>query len=95
MADDLTGTSSIPVWLLADPDVAPKAKIVYLALLTFIDRNGECWPAHTAIAARSALSVSTVKRALEQLREQGVVTWRARWRSDTGQTSNHYTLRLQ
>jgi len=90
------GTGIIPGWLLADETYSKNSKLVYVALTTFIDsKTKDCFPSHAAIGERCALSVSSVQRGLDELREKGVVTWRQRARKDSGQTSNHYVLRMQ
>ena len=94
MSEKLYGVTSIPVWLLADEEISMNAKMVYLALLTFIDKKRQCYPSHKTLGARCARSVSSVQRGLEELRSAGVVTWRSRWKGD-GITSNLYTVTLQ
>jgi predicted transcriptional regulator len=89
------GTAVIPGWLLEDDSTTLNAKMVYLALTTFIDsKSKECYPSHAALAARCGLSISSVQRALKELREKKIVTWKQRSRVGAGQTSNYYKLRL-
>jgi hypothetical protein len=67
------------------------------ALITRLGTDGRCDPSHATLAADSAESVSTVKRALERFRDIGIVFWvrrivREGWRAV--QTSNAYLLSL-
>lgn len=90
------GTAVIPGWLLEDEWTTLNAKMVYLALTTFIDsKTKECYPSHAAIGQRCGLSISSVQRALKELRQKKIVTWKQRAKPDSGQTSNYYKLRIQ
>ena len=65
-------------------------------LLYLIDRTNKertCFPAVRTIARELHISVSTVKRAMQELVESGYVTKESRFREENGgQTSNLYTL---
>lgn len=69
---------------------------VYLTLKKMRGRNASTWPRHSVIAADAGVSVSTVKRALKELREKGLVTWEHRTqetkRGKVEQISNRYFL---
>lgn len=53
------------------------------------NRTGEgCFPSHQSIAEATYISVSSVRRALEDLRKKGFVQWSTRG----DRTSNSYTL---
>ena len=56
------------------------------------DKDGKCWPAIKTIARELCLARSTVKRALDDLCQAGLVTKETRWREDGGLTSNLYRL---
>ena len=56
------------------------------------DKDGKCWPAIKTIARELCLSRSTVKRALDDLCQAGLVTKETRWRENGGLTSNLYRL---
>lgn len=47
---------------------------VFVALCWFSGAQG-CFPSHESLADRSGLSLSTVKRSLERLRAEGLVSW--------------------
>ena len=67
-------------------------------LLYLIDRSNKdlkCFPAIPTMAKQLHISVSTVKRALKELVEEGFVKKESRFRErNRGQTSNLYTLIL-
>ena len=56
------------------------------------DKDDKCWPAIKTIARELCLSRSTVKRALDDLCQAGLVTKETRWRENGGLTSNLYRL---
>lgn len=68
-------------------------------LLYLIDRSNQdltCFPAIPTMAEQLHISVSTVKRALKELVEDGCIEKAARSRANNqGQTSNLYTLILR
>lgn len=68
------------------------AKCVYMSLSSRINCGAGNWPSHSLIAEESSCSIATVKRALVELREAGVVEWRQRTNGKGGQTSNEYRL---
>ena len=70
---------------------------VGLTLADMLGADGTLCPAHSHLAARVQVHVSTVTRALQRLRSCGFVTWTRRlvrngWRVE--QTSNQYQLRV-
>lgn len=88
-----TGFAMMPRWLQRSTTVSAPAKLVYLALSSRADRLGHSWPSHRTLASEASTSVSTVQRALEELRALGVVEWQARKRDrDGGRSSNRYKL---
>jgi len=74
-------------------DLPHRARAVYIYLADRANRNGECWPAIPTIAKELRLSQSTVRRALRDLREAGLITTEQRLRSNGGKSSLLYTLR--
>lgn len=54
----------------------------------------ESYPSHKRIGEIAGISTRSVKRALESLREKGVVSWETRYGADGQQTSNLYELHL-
>lgn len=88
------GFAQMPRWLQRDPDVSAAAKLVYLALSSRAGQAGESVPAHKRLAAEASCSIPSVKRALKELRDLGVVEWTKRARPDSGQTSNEYRISI-
>ena len=73
-------------------DLNHRAKSVYIYLKDRADAEGRCWPAINTIAADLQLSRSTVKRALDDLCQVGLLAKDRRWRENGSYTSNLYTL---
>ncbi len=74
-------------------DVPHRAVSVYLYLSDRANKAGQCWPAIPTIAQDLHLSVSTVKRALRDLRTAGLIETEQRYRQKGGKSSLLYTLR--
>lgn len=74
-------------------DVPHRAVAVYLYLADRANTAGQCWPAIPTIAQDLHLSVSTVKRALCDLRTAGLIETEQRYRQKGGKSSLLYTLR--
>ena len=75
-----------------DRDLSARTKTVCLYLHDRANSEGESWYAIGTIAADLGLSRSTVKRALDDLCQAGLVTKETRWRENGGLTSNLYRL---
>ena len=50
-----------------------RAVSVYIYLADRANKNGECWPAIPTIARELKLSQTTVRRALDDLRREGLL----------------------
>ncbi len=74
-------------------EVSSRAKTVYMYLKDRSNVEGECWPAIKTIARDTSMSVSTVKRALEDLVQCGLLRKERRFRENRGNTSNRYFIR--
>lgn len=70
-----------------------RAISVYLYLLDRANKEGQCWPAIPTIARELHLSVSTIKRALHDLRAADLIQTEQRYRLRGGKSSLLYTLR--
>jgi hypothetical protein len=70
------------------------AKMAYLCLSSFIGADDSAWPSMATLAKMSGMSESTMRRALSDLRDAGLVEWSGRARPDGGQTSNLYRLNV-
>ena len=85
------------LWLeIYQPLLSRAAFSVFVALRKRLGVNAYAFPSHKTIAKDTNCSVSTVKRALKELREIGLVSWaRCTETTEYGkqrQTSNHYFL---
>ena len=69
-----------------------RARVVYMYLKDRADSEGKCWPGIRTIARDLGLSVSTVKRALNDLCREGLVIKEQRWRENGSLTSNLYRI---
>ena len=64
-----------------------RAVAVYLYLKDRANKEGTCYPAIGTIAKELHLSVSTVKRAISDLEENGFIHKKQRWRDNGGRSS--------
>lgn len=69
------GFAVIPNWLVRDGSVSGRAKMIFLVLSSHTGMHGTWWISHQAIAEEAGCSVSTVIRALNELRAKGAVSW--------------------
>lgn len=72
--------------------LSASAKLVYMSLSSRLNCGDGNWPSHSTIASEASCSVATVKRALVELRDAGVIEWRHRSDGKGGQTTNDYRL---
>jgi Helix-turn-helix domain len=73
-------------WVVAigESELTPTARLVAWALATFMNTEGQCWPAPAEIARRAGVSLPTVKRCLRELRASDYLAWQSgggRWSS--------------
>lgn len=69
-----------------------RARVVYMYLKDRSDSQGRCCPAIKTIASDLNLSRSTVKRALDDLYREGLISKSPRWRENGSFSSNLYSL---
>ncbi len=74
-------------------DLPHRAISVYTYLADRANKDGECWPAIPSIARELRLSQSTVRRALQDLRKEGLLETKQRYRKHGGKSSLLYTLK--
>lgn len=87
------GFAMIPHWVIRDSSADRNGLLVYVALMSFADRNGECFPSISAIAKAARTSDSTARSGVRQLERLGLVVTTLRQRESNGaQTSNTYRL---
>lgn len=65
---------------------------VYIYLADRTDKEGKCWPAIPTIARELKLSETTVRRAIRDLREAGLIRTEQRYRDNGGKSSLLYVL---
>ncbi len=70
-------------------------KSISIALANRANDNGICWPSVKTISADTGFHISTVKRAIQSLKNSGHLKIEARSRKDGSQTSNRYTLIIE
>lgn len=73
-------------------ELSHRARAVYMYLKDHADSEGRCWPGIRTIAAELNLSRSTVKRALDDLCREGLVSKEQRWRENGSLSSNLYRV---
>ena len=77
---------------LYQTDLSHRAIAVYIYLSDRANINRECWPAIPTIAKELKLSESTVRRALKDLRKEGLLETKQRYRPSGGTSSLLFTL---
>ena len=68
-------------------DLPHRAVSVYIYLADRATKDSECWPGIRTIAKELKLSESTVRRALNDLRQAGLVETEQRYRESGGSSS--------
>lgn len=79
--------------LLYRMELPHRAVSVYMYLADRVNKEGECWPAIPTIAAELKLSESTVRRALCDLRKEGIIETEQRYRINGGKSSLLYKIK--
>jgi len=69
-----------------------RAKAVYMYLWDRANEKRSCWPGINRIAADLDMSRSTVKRALQDLIQNGYIEKELRYRGNGSYSSNLYTI---
>ena len=68
-------------------DLPHRAVAVYYYLYERANKKGECWPAVPSIAREIKLSEATVRRAIRDLRNAGLIDTEQRYRTKGGKSS--------
>lgn len=63
-------------------DLPSRAVTVYMYLRSRADREGKCFPSVRTISRDTKLSMSTVRRALDDLINTGYIQKQPRWRAN-------------
>ena len=69
-----------------------RAIAVYLYLYDRKNSKGECWPSVKRISTDLKISKSTVRRAIRDLRQAGLICTEQRYRENGGKSSLLYVL---
>ena len=75
-----------------EKDLSTRAVTVYLYLYDRADREGKCFPSRQRIASDLNMSLSTVRRAINDLEKAGYIRKEKRMRENGGRSSNLYTI---
>lgn len=76
-----------------EDDALPhRARSVYIYLRDRANRDGQSWPSLQTISKDLALSKSTVKRAVSDLKAAGYLETEQRWRRNGGKSSLLFKL---
>ena len=75
-----------------DSNLPHRAILVYLYLWDRADKTGQSFPSLKRIAQDLHVSVSTVRRALDDLEHSGYIKKEKRLRTNGGNSSNLYTV---
>ena len=78
--------------IYANENLSHREKAVYMYLRDRMNTKRQCWPAIRTIAKELSFSVSTVKRAIIDLRKSGYIQTEQRWRENGGKSSLMFTL---
>jgi hypothetical protein len=81
-------------WAFSLRGVSISQKVVLISLANFSDESGYSFPAIKTIAEISCMSDSSVRRALSDLCERGILRIDHRFRADGSQTSSGYFLMI-
>lgn len=76
-------------------DLPHRAISVYIYLADRANKDMECWPAIPTIAKELKLSQSTVRRALQDLRNDGLIESTQQYRTSGGCSSLRFKLTPQ
>ena len=77
---------------LYQTDLPHRAKLVYIYLHDRMDSEKKAWPGLGTIAKDLSISRSTVKRAVKDLEQAGLIRKEPHFRENGSATSNRYYL---
>ena len=75
-------------------DLPHRAFTVYRYLHDRANKNGECWPSVKTIAGDIKLSPATVRRAIKDLKEVGLIETKQRYREQGGKSSLLFKIKM-
>ena len=82
------GFTIIPNIVFKRPDLSAYGKLIYMALLSYAWQQDSCFPGQERLATELGLSVRTVRRAIRELQDCGLLRVTQRGQGKT----NVYTL---
>lgn len=77
---------------LYQAELPHRAKLVYIYLYDRMDKERKAWPGINTVAKDLSVSRSTVKRAVRDLENAGLLRKEAHYRENGSETSNRYYL---
>ena len=77
---------------LYEMDIPHRAVAVYQYLFFRANEDGQCWPSVPRIARDIKLSERTVRRAIGELREAGLIETEQQYRMSGGKSSLLFTI---
>ena len=93
LKSDLPPFAMVPRWINQHKELTSGAVRVYCCLADMAGRDRPAWPSHRTLAAKTNMSVSSVRRHLDELQKAGALHVKQRYRPEgEGQTSNLYTV---
>ena len=75
-------------------DLPHRAVAVYTYLHDRANKNGECWPSVKTIAGDIKLSPATVRRAIKDLKNTGLLETQQRYREMGGKSSLLFKIKM-
>lgn len=88
------GRTFVPNWVVRDDALRAPDKLVYIALLSWMDDHAEAWPSLATLAHDAGVSKPTVSKALRHLEEIGLVERQRRYDDDGAMLSNLYRMNV-
>ncbi len=75
MSAEVVGFAAVPNWIVRSQEFSLHQKIVYMVLASHVGRAGSWAMTHGQIAEEAGVGTTTVKKALGELRERGLIDW--------------------
>ena len=83
----------VPRWIIRNEELTAGAVRIYACLADMAGRDRPAWPSHRTLAHNCNMSVSSVRRHIQELINAGAIQVRQRYKKDgAGQISNLYTI---
>ncbi len=77
------GFASMPRAVLRNPKLSRNSKATYSLLLDYAWQTGSCFPGQERLASDLGVSVRTIQRDLEELKNFGLIDWQQRGKNRT------------